>query len=88
MFCVLSQVSEVLSLELAGTKTKLEKTVEQSQSLEQTKRIAFQQHELYEQEIKSLEQQIDNMKKVYRIKTIDVTELYPQAIACKDFWCT
>ena len=52
-----------MSLELAGTKANLEKVLEQNHSLEQTKRIAFQQHALYEQEIASLEAQVDNLKR-------------------------
>ena len=53
----------MLSLELASTKANLEKVLEQNHSLEQTKRIAFQQHALYEQEIASLEAQVDNLKR-------------------------
>ena len=54
----------MLSLELAGTKTKLEHTLEQNESLEHAKKLAFQQHSLYEQEIKTMEQQMENMRKV------------------------
>ena len=76
------QVSEVLSLELASTKNKLEKAAEQSQSLEQTKKIAFQQHELYEQEIRSLEQQIENTKKVTCM--IELIHTIPSSANCQD----
>ena len=58
------EVGEVLSVELANTKCKLEKVTEQATSLEQTKQIAFQQHDLYEQEIKTLETQVENMRRV------------------------
>ena len=61
---IFPQVSEVLSVELAATKTKLENTVEQNESLEHAMKLAFQQHALYEQEIKTLEQQMDNLRKV------------------------
>ena len=57
-------MGEVLSLELASTKANLEKVLEQNHSLEQTKKIAFQQHSLYEQEVRSLEGQVDNLKRV------------------------
>ena len=57
----------MLSLELASTKANLEKVMEQNHSLEQTKKIAFQQHALYEQEIRSLETQIETIKRVRRL---------------------
>ena len=58
------QVSKDLSMQLATTKTKLEQTLEQNNSIEHAKKLAFQQHALYEQEIKTLEQQLANMRKV------------------------
>ncbi len=39
--------------------------MEQSTSLEQTKKLAFQQHSIYEQEIHSLDQQVETLKKVH-----------------------
>ena len=54
----------MLSKELAGSRSKLEKQSEQYHSLEQTKKLAFQQHALYEQEIQSLEKQLLTLKKV------------------------
>jgi bacterioferritin (cytochrome b1) len=58
------QVSEVLSLELSSAKTRIEKMAEQIQCLEQTKVMAQRQHQLYEQEIHSLESQLEAAKKV------------------------
>ena len=51
-------------MELASTKTRLEQALEQNNSVEHAKKLAFQQHALYEQEIKTLEQQLNNMRKV------------------------
>ncbi len=58
------QVSEVLSKELSNCRAKLEKQSEQTNSLEQTKKLAFQQHSLYEQEINSLDKQLQTLKRV------------------------
>ena len=75
-----SQVGEVLSLELASTKANLEKVLEQNHSLEQTKKIAFQQHSLYEQEVRSLEGQVDNLKRVSDVTCRCLGQDSPQRI--------
>ena len=54
----------MLSTELGSTRTKLEKALEQVANLEQTKKLALQQQQLYQQETRSLEKQIDTLKKV------------------------
>lgn len=59
-----TKVGEVLSMEISCVKTKLEKLTEQNQGLEQAKVISSRQHQLYEQEIKSLESQLEAAKKV------------------------
>ena len=59
------QVRETLSKELTSCRKKLEKQSEQFHSLEQTKKLAFQQHSLYEQEIQSLEKQLQTLKRVH-----------------------
>ena len=74
-----AQVSEVLSVELSSTKTKLDQTLEQNHSLEHAKKLAFQQHNLYEQEIKTLEQQLQAQRKVsakYLLNNHEATWLY------------
>ena len=61
---VLSQVSELLSVELSASKEREDDLMSESVSLEQTKKIAYQQHQLYEDEIHSLEAQLKKVQQV------------------------
>ena len=60
--------------------TRVEKVLEQNHSLEQTKKITFQQHSLYEQEVRSLEGQVDNLKRVSDVTCRCLGQDSPQRI--------
>ena len=49
---------------MSTIKAKLDQVMEMNQSLEETKKVAFQQHEIYEQEIRNLQSQLDNSRHV------------------------
>ena len=52
---------------MSTIKAKLDQVMEMNQSLEETKKVAFQQHEIYEQEIRNLQSQLDNSRHVSSI---------------------
>ena len=57
-------MSDGLSAELSRTKLQLDQALAQNTSTEHTRKLALQQHAQYEQEIKSLEQQLAIVRKV------------------------
>ena len=51
-------------MELSTSKQREDELVSESVSLEQTKKIAYQQHQLYEDEIHSLGAQLNKVRQV------------------------
>lgn len=63
---VIMQVAENLSMELTNVRGRIDQLTETNRSLEQSKKLALQQHELYEQEIRGLQDQLENSRQVSR----------------------
>lgn len=66
MLYVIMQVAENLSVELTNARGRIDQLTETNRSLEQSKKLALQQHELYEQEIRGLQDQLENSRQVSR----------------------
>lgn len=57
-------MAENLSMELTNARGRIDQLTETNRSLEQSKKLTLQQHELYEQEIRGLQDQLENSRQV------------------------
>lgn len=63
-YCLSQQSRDELTLELSHAKAKVDQLLETNGSLEQARKLALQRHEMFEQEIRGLQDQVDNTRQV------------------------